>query len=143
MCWPLPLESAAGDHAGTNPEYVTWVATGTVQTRVPHREELAESLGRFALTNSQLDAHVRWRAFAAASCSALTCTNIRRNPHSCRNHGTSGRSLADTILKYALNLSRQKIGQSLRLAAKSTDERGRISSADSGIVALESSVPGK
>src|ERR1043166_97517 len=41
-----------------NPDYVTWLQRERKITRVRTREELGESLGRFALINSQLNPHV-------------------------------------------------------------------------------------
>src|SRR3984893_3311560 len=41
-----------------NPDYIAWLQRERATTRVRTREEMGESLARFALTNSQLDPHV-------------------------------------------------------------------------------------
>jgi len=117
-----------------NPEYVTWLQRERSSTRVRNREELAESLGRFALTNSQLDAHVRLARFRRRELLRTYLHDIRRTRTVVETTEELS-NLADTILEYALNLSRQKLDNRYG-APKSTDERGRISSAEFCIVAL-------
>src|SRR5260370_19226174 len=91
-----------------NPEYVTWLQRERSSIRVRNREELAESLGRFALTNSQLDAHVRLARFRRREL-------LRTYLHDIRSTRTffetteEFSNLAYTVLEYALNLSRQNL----------------------------------
>ena len=117
-----------------NPEYLTWLQRERSSTRVRNPEELAESLGRFALTNSQLDAHVRLARFRRRELLRTYLHDIRRTRTVVETTEELS-NLADTILEYALNLSRQKL-DNLYGSPKSTDERGRISSAEFCIVAL-------
>jgi glutamate-ammonia-ligase adenylyltransferase len=117
-----------------NPEYVTWLQRERTSTRVRNREELAESLGRFALTNSQLDAHVRLARFRRRELLRTYLHDIRRTRTVVETTEELS-NLADTILEYALNLSRQELDNRYG-SPKSTDERGRISSAEFCIVAL-------
>src|ERR1051326_3984251 len=46
-----------------SPDYVTWLQRERRVTRVRTRDELGESLGRFALINSQLDPHLMLARF--------------------------------------------------------------------------------
>ena len=117
-----------------NPEYVTWLQRERSSTLVRNREELAESLGRFALTNSQLDAHVRLARFRRRELLRTYLHDIRRTRTVVETTEELS-NLADTILEYALNLSRQKLDNRYG-SPRSTDERGRISSAEFCIVAL-------
>jgi glutamate-ammonia-ligase adenylyltransferase len=117
-----------------NPEYLTWLQRERSSTRVRNPEELAESLGRFALTNSQLDAHVRLARFRRRELLRTYLHDIRATRTVVETTEELS-NLADTILEYALNLSRQKL-DNLYGSPKSTDERGRISSAEFSVVAL-------
>ena len=117
-----------------NPEYLTWLQRERSSTRVRTREELAESLGRFALTNSQLDAHVLLARFRRRELLRTYLHDIRRTRTVVETTEELS-NLADAILEYALNLARQKL-DNLYGSPKSADERGRISSAEFCIVAL-------
>jgi glutamate-ammonia-ligase adenylyltransferase len=117
-----------------NPEYVTWLQRERSSPRVRNREELAESLGRFALTSSQLDAHVVLARFRRRELLRTYLHDIRRTRTVVETTEELS-NLADTILEYALNLSRQKLDNRYG-SPKGTDERGRISSAEVCIVAL-------
>src|SRR4029077_2064276 len=117
-----------------NPEYVTWLQRERASPRVRNREELAESLGRFALTSSQLAAHVVLARFRRRELLRVYLHDIRRTRTVVETTEELS-NLADTILEYALNLSRQKLDNRYG-SPKSTDERGRISSAEFCIVAL-------
>jgi glutamate-ammonia-ligase adenylyltransferase len=117
-----------------DPEYVTWLQRERSSPRVRNREELAESLGRFALTNSQLDAHVVSARFRRRELLRTYLHDIRR-ARTVVETTEELSNLADTILEYALNLSRQKLDNHYG-SPKSTDERGRISGAEFCIVAL-------
>jgi len=117
-----------------NPEYVTWLQRERVSTRVRTREEMGESLARFALTNSQLDPHVLLARFRRREL-------LRTYLHDIRGSRTIVETteelsnLADAILDYALNLSRQLLDNRYGLP-QLTDERGRIANAEFCIVAL-------
>jgi [glutamine synthetase] adenylyltransferase / [glutamine synthetase]-adenylyl-L-tyrosine phosphorylase len=117
-----------------NPDYVTWLQRERSSTLVRNREELAESLGRFALTNSQLDAHVRLARFRRRELLRTYLHDIRRTRTVVETTEELS-NLADTILEYALNLSRQELDNRYG-SPKSSDARGRITSAEFCIVAL-------
>jgi glutamate-ammonia-ligase adenylyltransferase len=117
-----------------NPDYLNWLQRERVSPRVRTREELGESLARFALTNSQLDPHVLLARFRRREL-------LRTYLHDVRGSRTVVETteelsnLADSILEYALNLSRQQLDNRYG-SAQSTDPRGRIVSAEFCIVAL-------
>ena len=104
------------------------------RTRVRTREELGESLARFALTNSALDPHVILARFRRREL-------LRTYLHDIRGIRTIVETteelsnLADAILEYALNLSRQLLDNRYG-SPQNRDDRGRITSPDFCIVAL-------
>ena len=117
-----------------NPDYVTWLQRERASTRVRTREEMGESLARFALTNSQLDPHVLLARFRRRELLRTYLHDIRRTRTIVETTEELS-NLADAILEYALNLSRQQLDNRYG-SPQSTDERGRISSAEFCIVAL-------
>jgi glutamate-ammonia-ligase adenylyltransferase len=117
-----------------NPDYLPWLQRERVSARVRTREELSESLARFALTNSALDPHVILARFRRREL-------LRTYLHDIRGIRTIVETteelsnLADAILEYALNLSRQQLDNRYG-SPQSADARGRITSPDFCIVAL-------
>lgn len=117
-----------------NPDYVTWLQRERVNTRVRTHEELAESLARFSLTNSQLDPHVMLARFRRREL-------LRTYVHDIRHARTIVETteelsnLADTVLEYALNRSRQELDNRFG-PPQTTDARERILSAEFCVVAL-------
>ena len=117
-----------------NPDYVTWLQRERASTRVRTREEIGESLARFALTNSQLDPHVVLARFRRRELLRTYLHDLRR-ARTIVETTEELSNLADAVLEYALNLSRQKLDNRYG-SPQSTDTRGRISSAEFCIVAL-------
>src|SRR6266850_2447214 len=117
-----------------NPDYVTWLQRERVSTRVRTREEMGESLARFALTNSQLDPHVLLARFRRRELLRTYLHDIRRSRTIVETTEELS-NLADAILDYALNRSRQALDNRFG-PPQTTDARGRISSAEFCIVAL-------
>jgi glutamate-ammonia-ligase adenylyltransferase len=117
-----------------NPEYVSWLQRERLTTRVRTPDELRESLARFALTNSQLDPHVLLSRFRRRE---LLCIYLHdlRGARSIAETTEALSSLADAVLEYAMNLSRQELDNRYG-AAQVVDERGRISPAHFCVVAL-------
>lgn len=117
-----------------NPDYIPWLQRERVSARVRTREELGESLARFALTNSSLDPHIILARFRRREL-------LRTYLHDIRGIRTIVETteelsnLADAILEYALNLSRQQLDNRYG-SPQNTDARGRITSPDFCIVAL-------
>jgi glutamate-ammonia-ligase adenylyltransferase len=115
-------------------EYLQWLARERTHSRVKTREELEESLGRFALTHSQLDPQVLLARFRRRELLRIYLRDIRRT---CALVETTEElsNLADAVISYALSHARQhldnRFGQPLR-----ADERGRMAPAEFTIVAL-------
>src|SRR5882672_11942185 len=80
-----------------NPDYLAWLQRERSSTRVRTREEMGESLARFALTNSQLDPHVLLARFRRRELLRTYLHDIRgrRNPRICAEpvSATTGQSL--------------------------------------------------
>lgn len=117
-----------------NPGYVTWLQRERANTRVRTHEELGESLGRFSLTNSQLDPHVMLARFRRRELLRTYLHDIRHTRTIVETTEELS-NLADTILEYALNRSRQELDNRYG-TPQIADARGRISSAEFCIVAL-------
>src|SRR5438093_9008100 len=117
-----------------NPDYVTWLQRERVSTRVRTREEMGESLARFALTNSQSDPHVVLARFRRRELLRTYLHDIRRSRTIVETTEELS-NLADAILDYALKLSRQQLDNRFG-APQATDAQGRIIPAEFCIMAL-------
>jgi len=117
-----------------NPDYIPWLQRERVSTRVRTREEMGESLARFALTNSQLDPHVVLARFRRRELLRTYLHDIRRSRTIVETTDELS-NLADAILDYGLQLSRQRL-DNLYGAPQIADARGRIAAAEFCIVAL-------
>ena len=117
-----------------NPDYVTWLQRERVNTRVRNHEELGESLGRFSLMNSTLDPHVMLARFRRRELLRTYLHDIR-HARTIVETTEELSNLADTVLEYALNRSRQELDNRYG-APQTSDARGRISSAEFCVVAL-------
>jgi glutamate-ammonia-ligase adenylyltransferase len=117
-----------------NPDYVPWLQRERASSRVRTREEMGESLARFALTNSGLDPHVFLARFRRRELLRTYLHDIR-GTRTIVETTEELSNLADAILEYALNLSRQQLDNRYG-SPQTTDERGRISSAEFCIIAL-------
>ncbi|MDQ2975481.1 MAG: hypothetical protein M3R69_08735 [Acidobacteriota bacterium] len=117
-----------------NPDYVSWLMRERSDTRVRTREQLKESLARFALTNSSLSPQVLFARFRRRELLRIYLHDVRRTQTLVETTEELS-NLADAILDYALSLARQdldnKYGAPLR-----DDERGRIATAEFCIIAL-------
>lgn len=117
-----------------NSDYLTWLARERVQTRVKSREELNESLARFALTNSQLEPQVLLARFRRRELLRIYLHDIR-NTNTLVEVTEELSNLADAVLEYALNLARQELDNRYG-QPECTDEKGRTATASFCIVAL-------
>ena len=117
-----------------NPAYISWLMRERVDTRIRTREQIKESLARFALTNSSLTPQVLFARFRRRELLRIYLHDVRR-AHTLVETTEELSNLADAILEYALSLARQDLdnryGSPLR-----TDEKGRIATADFCIIAL-------
>jgi glutamate-ammonia-ligase adenylyltransferase len=116
-----------------NPTYFSWLARERADVRVRNRDQLKESLARFASTNSTLAPQVLFARFRRRELLRIYLHDIRR-AHTLVETTEELSNLADAILEYAYNLARQELdnrfGQPLR------DEGGRIATAQFCVVAL-------
>jgi [glutamine synthetase] adenylyltransferase / [glutamine synthetase]-adenylyl-L-tyrosine phosphorylase len=117
-----------------SPDYIAWLQRERATTRVRTREEMGESLARFALTNSQLDPHILLARFRRRELLRIYLHDIRR-ARTIVETTEELSNLADAVLEYALNLSRQHL-DNLYGSPQITDTRGRISGAEFCVVAL-------
>ena len=117
-----------------NSDYVSWLMRERVDTRIRTREQIKESLARFALTNSSLSPQVLFARFRRRELLRIYLHDVRR-AHTLVETTEELSNLADAILEYALSLARQDLdnryGSPLR-----EDEKRRIGTADFCIIAL-------
>ncbi|HEU4796502.1 MAG TPA: hypothetical protein VFT02_12775, partial [Pyrinomonadaceae bacterium] len=117
-----------------NPEYLSWLARERTDPRLRTRDELKESLARFALTNSSLNPQNLLARFRRRELLRTYLHDIRRS-HTLVETMEELSNLADAILDYALSLARQDLDNRYGLPTH-TDERGRIATAEFCVVAL-------
>ncbi len=117
-----------------HPNYVTWLSRERDSSAVREKEELLESLARFALTHSQLETHVLLARFRRRELIRIYLKDIRRL-------GTITEiteeisNLADAILTYALNIAQNELDKKYGIPLE-TDEKGRSTRALFCVVAL-------
>ena len=116
-----------------NPEYVSWLIRERADVRVRTREQLKESLARFALTHSTLAPQVLFARFRRRELLRIYLHDVRR-AHTLVETTEELSNLADAILDYALSLARQDLDN--RYGAPLRDERGRIATAEFCVIAL-------
>ena len=117
-----------------NPSYVPWLQRERADLRVRSPDELAESLGRFALVNSQVDPHVMLARFHRRELLRTYLHDIRRTRTLVETTEELS-NLADTVVEYALKLARQEMDNRYG-SPQVVDSEGRISSAEFCVVAL-------
>ncbi len=117
-----------------NPEYVGWLSRKRRDSTVRGKEELLESLARFALTNSQLEPNVLFARFRRRELLRIFLRDVRRL-------GTIAEiteeisNLADAILENALRIARQEMDNRYGPPFE-MDESGRQRPSDISIVSL-------
>jgi glutamate-ammonia-ligase adenylyltransferase len=116
-----------------NPDYISWLKRERTDVRVRTRDQLKESLGRFAMTNSSLTPQVLFARFRRRELLRIYLHDVRR-AHTLVETTEELSNLADAILDYALSLARQ--GLDNRYGAPLRDERGRIATAEFCVIAL-------
>jgi glutamate-ammonia-ligase adenylyltransferase len=117
-----------------NPEYFHWLSRERLDPRVRTTDELKESLARFALTNTSLNAQNLLARFRRRELLRTYLHDIRRF-HTLVETTEELSNLADAILDYGLMLARQDLDNRYGLPRK-TDERGRSAIADFCVLAL-------
>ncbi len=117
-----------------DPDYLSWLSRERTDPRVRTRDELKESLARFALTNSSLNPQVLMARFRRRELLRTYLHDIRRS-HTLGETTEELSNLADAILDYALSLARQDLDNRYGLPRRA-DERGRIAAAEFCVIAL-------
>jgi glutamate-ammonia-ligase adenylyltransferase len=116
-----------------NPDYVSWLMRERADVRVRTRDQLKESLARFALTHSTLSPQILFARFRRRELLRIYLHDVRR-AHTLVETTEELSNLADAILDYALSLARQDLDN--RYGAPLRDEHGRIATADFCVIAL-------
>jgi [glutamine synthetase] adenylyltransferase / [glutamine synthetase]-adenylyl-L-tyrosine phosphorylase len=116
-----------------NPDYFSWLKRERMDVRVRTRDQLKESLARFALTNSSLTPQVLFARFRRRELLRIYLHDVRR-AHTLVETTEELSNLADAILDYALSLARQDLDN--RYGAPLRDERGRTATAEFCVIAL-------
>jgi len=117
-----------------NPDYVSWLQGERANHRVRTREELDESLARFALINSRLDPHVMLARFRRRELLRTYLHDIR-GARTIVETTEELSNLADATLQYALKIARQDLDNRYG-APQKIDAQGRISTAEFCVIAL-------
>lgn len=116
------------------PDYVAWLRRRRKDTGVRGKEELLESLARFALTNSQLDAQVLFARFRRRELLRIYLADIRRQL-TVAEVTQELSNLADAVLSYALRSAKQEIDNRYGFPSE-IDEKGRQRASEFCIVSL-------
>ena len=119
---------------GQNPKYISWLNRQRTSAKVRGKDDILESLARFALTNSSLETSVLLSRFRRRELLRIYLRDIR-------NLGTIAEiteeisNLADAILEYALRIAEQNLNNRYGIPLE-IDEKKRTKQADFCIVAL-------
>src|SRR6185437_2906716 len=117
-----------------NPDYLHWLQRERAEVRVRSREDLGESLARFALTHSTLDPHDMFARFRRRELLRVYLYDIRR-VHTVAETTDELSNLADAILENALRLARQLLDNRYG-SPQRIDAEGRIAGTEFCVVAL-------
>lgn len=114
--------------------YFAWLDRQRMSAKVRGKDDLIESLARFAMTNSTLEPNVLLSRFRRRELLRIYLQDIR-NLETIAEITEEISNLADAILEYALRLARQELDNRFG-APLETDEKGRSAPAGFCIVAL-------
>ncbi|MDM7923019.1 MAG: DUF294 nucleotidyltransferase-like domain-containing protein [Pyrinomonadaceae bacterium] len=117
-----------------HPEYIWWLNRKRSDSVVRGKEELLESLARFALTNSQVDTHDLLARFRRRELMRIFLRDIRRLV-TISEITEEISNLSDAILEHALRVARQELDNRYGSPLE-TDEKGRQRPAEICIVSL-------
>src|SRR5215213_159842 len=117
-----------------NPEYLSWLSRERADPRVRTRDEIKESLARFALTHSSLNPQLLFARFRRRELLRTYLHDIRRAQTLVETMEELS-NLADAILDYALSVARQDLDNRYGLP-RHVDERGRSATAEFCVIAL-------
>ncbi|QQS41562.1 MAG: hypothetical protein IPM63_01030 [Acidobacteriota bacterium] len=117
-----------------NPEYIRWLGRERRDQKVREKDELLESLARFALTHTQIPPAVMLSRFRRRELIRIFLKDIR-------GLGTIAElteeisNLADAILEYALQVSRQELDNRFGMPLQ-IDGHGKSARAEFCVIAL-------
>lgn len=117
-----------------SPGYISWLNRERSDPRVRTPDELKESLGRFALTNSTLNTQVQLARFRRRELLRIYLHDIRRTQTIVETTEELS-NLADAVLEYALTLARQELDNKYG-SPQFRDHRARLATAEFCVVAL-------
>src|SRR6185369_5561206 len=117
-----------------NPGYISWLSRRRADLGGRSKDELLESLARFALTNSQSDTQVLLARFRRRELLRIFLRDIRRLA-TIAEITEEISNLADAILEHALRAARQDLENRFGLPLE-TDDKGRSRPAGFCIVSL-------
>lgn len=117
-----------------NPSYLTWLNRHRAESKIRDKEELLESLGRFALMNSTVEPQILLARFRRRELLRIFLHDIRRLA-TVSEITEEISNLADAILEYALRLARQELDNRFGIPLE-TDEKGRARPAAFCVVSL-------
>lgn len=117
-----------------NPNYISWLDRQRVSAKVRGRDELLESLARFALVNSGVETNVLLARFRRRELLRIYLRDIR-SLATVAETTEDVSNLADAVLEYALRIARQELDNRYG-APLETDKKERARQADFCIVAL-------
>lgn len=117
-----------------NPAYFAWLERRRKETQIRGKEDLLESLARFALTNSEIEPQILLARFRRRELLRIYLRDIRRLGTISETTGEISH-LADAVLEYALRLARQQLDNRYGIPLE-IDEKGRAKPAKFCIVSL-------
>jgi glutamate-ammonia-ligase adenylyltransferase len=117
-----------------NPNYLAWLGRHRAESTIRDKEQLLESLGRFALMNSMVEPQILLARFRRRELLRIFLHDIRRLA-TISEITEEISNLADAILEYALRLAKQDLDNRYGIPLE-TDEKGRAKPADFCVVSL-------
>ncbi len=117
-----------------NPTYISWLNRQRTSAKLRGKDEILESLARFALTNSQIEPNILLARFRRRELLRIYLRDIR-NLDTIAEITEEISNLADCTLEYALRLARQELDNRFG-APQEIDEKGRARAAKFCVVAL-------
>ncbi len=115
-------------------DYISWLERQRISAKVRGKDELLESLARFALTNSGVETNILLARFRRRELLRIYLQDIR-NLETIAETTEEISNLADAILEYALRIARQELDNRFGIPLE-TDEKQRAKPAQFCIVAL-------
>ncbi len=117
-----------------NPQYISWLERHRAESGIRDKSELLESLGRFSLTNSEIEPQILLARFRRRELLRIFLHDIRRLA-TIAEITEEISNLADAVLEYALGIARQELDNRYGIPLE-TDAKNRAKPANFCIVSL-------